>query len=160
MCCFFCFCFCSFLISHFPPLREIFAFQYIFAFSWLSVDRCIFAKHLFGVPYEINSSLLIAPTKRGYLFLNKVKVEFNASEETHWNVCAGKSVMPTMVVLIYNFRCFINLLLFIVNRIFCVLSFKLLFLLPFIFIPLPTMLCYFYDWYYLKIVKDLHPEFP
>ena len=45
----------------------------------------------------------MATTKREHLFLNKVKVEFNASEETHWNVCAGKLVMPAMAVLIYNF---------------------------------------------------------
>ena len=51
-------------------------------------------------------------------------------------------------------------MLFIINSIFCVLSFKSLFLLPFIFIPFPTMLCYFCDWYYLKSMKDLHPEFP
>ena len=55
------------------------------------------------VPYEINSSLLIATTKREHLFLNKVEVELNASEEAHWSVCAGKLVMPTRVVLIYNF---------------------------------------------------------
>ena len=102
-CCLFCFWFCSFLISHFPPLGGIFVFQYIFAFLWFSVDPRIFAKHLFVVPYEINSSLLIATTKREHLFFKKVKVEFNTSEETHWNVCAGKLVMPARAVLIYNF---------------------------------------------------------
>ena len=102
-CCCFCFCFSSFLIPDFTPLGEIFSFQYIFAFSWLSVDSRIFAKHLFGVPYKINSSLLIATNNREHLFLSKIKVEFNASEETHWNVCAEKLVMPTMVVLIYDF---------------------------------------------------------
>ena len=55
------------------------------------------------VPYEINCSLLIATTKHEHLFLKKVKVELNASEETHWNVCAGKVVMLASVVLIYNF---------------------------------------------------------
>ena len=129
-CCLFCFWFCSFLIFHFPPLGEIFAFQYIFAFLWLSVDPRIFTKHLFVVPYEINCSLLIATTKHEHLFLKKVKVELNASEETHWNVCAGKVVMPARVVLIYNF---IVLLTFvIINSIFCVL--KALFLFPFIFV--------------------------
>ena len=101
--CLFCFCFSSFLISHFPPLREIFVFQYTFVFLWLSLDSRIFAKHLFVVPYEINSSLLIATTKREHLFLNKVEVEFNASEETHWNVSAEKLVMRTRVVLPYHF---------------------------------------------------------
>ena len=82
------------------------------------------------VPYEINCSLLIATTKHEHLFLKKVKVELNASEETHWNVCAGKVVMPARVVLIYNF---IVLLTFvIINSIFCVL--KALFLFPFLFV--------------------------
>ena len=31
---------------------------------------------------------------------------------------------------------------------------------PFIFVRLPTRLCYFQNWYYLKIVKDLYLEFP
>ena len=101
--CLFCFWFCSFLISHFPPLGEIFDFQYTFVFLWLSLDPLIFAKHLFVVPNETNSSLLIATTKCEHLFLNKVEVEFNASEETHWKVSAGKLVMPTRVVLTYNF---------------------------------------------------------
>ena len=66
--------------------------------------------------------------------------------------------MPTRVVLTYNF---------IVLLIFCYLlsivhfaqSFNSLFLSPFIYFRLPTKLCYFEDWYYLKIVKDLYPEF-
>ena len=69
----------------------------------MSLDPRIFAKHLFVVSYDINSPLLIASTKREHLFLNTVEVEFNASEETHWNVSAGKLVMPTRVVLTYNF---------------------------------------------------------
>ena len=97
--CLFCFWFCS----RFPPLGEIFVFQYTFVFLWLSLDPRIFAKHLFVVPNETNSSLLIATTKREHLFLNKVEVEFNVSEETHWKVSAGKLVMPTRVVLTYNF---------------------------------------------------------
>ena len=101
--CLFCFCFCSYLIYHFPPLGEIFIFLYTFVFLWLSLDPRIFAKHLFVFPYKINSLLLIATTKRGHLFLNKVEVEFSASEETQWNVSAGKLVMPTRVVLTYNF---------------------------------------------------------
>ena len=46
----------------------------------------------------------------------KVKVQFSASEGTHWNVCAGKLVMPARVVLLYNF---IVLLIFCVFIIFC-----------------------------------------
>ena len=89
--CFFCFYFCSFLIFHFPPLGEIFAFHYIFLFLKLSVDPHIFAKYLFVVPYEINSSLLTATTKREHPFLNKVKEEFSEGlEEIYWNVWAGK----------------------------------------------------------------------
>ena len=92
-----------FFNSRFPPLRGIFAFHYICLFLRLSVDPFIFAKYLFGVPYEINSSLLIATTKREHSFLNKVKEEFNAPEKTYWNVCPAKLVMPTMLALIYCF---------------------------------------------------------
>ena len=51
-------------------------------------------------------------------------------------------------------------MLFIINSTFCALSFNSLILPPFIFFRLPTKLCYFEDWYCLKIVKDLYLEFP
>ena len=97
------FLFFIFFNSHFPTLRGIFAFHYILLFLRLNVDPFIFAKYLFGVPYEINSSLLIATTKREHSFLNKVREEFNAPEKTYWNVCPVKLVMPTMLALIYCF---------------------------------------------------------
>ena len=104
MCCLFCFCFLfHFYFFIFLRWRKYSLFNILSIFLWLSVDPRIFAKHLFVFPYEINSSLLIATTKREHLFWKKVEVEFNASEETHWNVCARKLVMPITVVLIYNF---------------------------------------------------------
>ena len=93
----------SFLFFHFPPLEEIFSFQYTFDIFMIERRSSYFRKAFFVFPYEINSSLLIATTKREHLFWKKVEVEFNASEETHWNVCARKLVMPITVVLIYNF---------------------------------------------------------
>ena len=127
----------TFCLFHFPPLGEIFIFQYTFVFLWLSLDPCIFAKHLFVFPYKINSLLLIATTKRGHLFLNKVEVEFSISEETQWNVSAGNLVMLTRVVLTYNF---IVLLIFcyllstvyftrwVLSRYFCSLLYLCVFL--------------------------------
>ena len=68
----------------FFAIVNIFSYFY----DW-ALDSHIFAKHLFGFPYKINSSLLIATTKREHLLLKKLKVEFNASEETHRNVLQG-----------------------------------------------------------------------
>ena len=101
-CCLFCFfVFFHFYFLIFLRCSKYSLFNILYIFLWLSVDPRIFAKHLFVFPYQINFSLLIATTKREHLFWNKVEVEFNASEETHWNVFAGKLVMPITVVLIY-----------------------------------------------------------